>query len=119
MFFGEYLLERGLVNSDRILDALEIQYKRRIPLGRLAIREGIMSVDQVLKTLVWSREADVRFGVTAINAGYLEEGFLVHLLRIQQVELPRLGDILVDMGAIDRPTMKMALTDFERLKVKN
>ncbi len=78
-----------------------------------------MTVDQVLKTLVWSKEADVRFGVTAVEAGYLKVEDLAHLLKIQQEELPRLGGILVDMGAIDGPAKEMALADFERSRLKD
>ena len=49
-FFGQFLLERGEITREQLLDASEYQHSINTPLCALAVEEGYLSQEQ-LKTL--------------------------------------------------------------------
>ena len=110
--FGSYLIEQGLVTREQVLQALDTQHIFRVPIGRIAVSEGKMSETQVLETLNCHTDYDQSFGAAALKLGFLRTDDLQHLLRVQKAETRLIGEILVEMGAIDRPTMESKLQEF-------
>lgn len=66
----------------------------------------------VVKAEQSSREKAFLLGNIMVRAGVLSQAQLDDALATQQRTLRRLGDILIDMGAVDRPTLK----EFARLQ---
>lgn len=97
--FGDWLVQRRVVSASQMLKALDLQYKNRIPVGQLALREGAMNVDQVFETLEWGSVNGERFGETAISRGFLTADGLAKLLDLQVHELPSICEELIAVGA--------------------
>ena len=106
MWFATYLYRRGLITAEQVVEASIRQSDERIPLGRLALETKKLSVKGIAKILQAQTEGDQRFGKTAVRLGLLTERDVADLLMIQNDRLPAMGDVLVEMGAIDRETME-------------
>ena len=114
--FGSFLIQVYNINTDIILEALEIQQKKTIPIGRLAIDLGYMSVRQIMDTLFAQGDSKKRFGQFAIELGFITKENLQTLLKSQKSERPELGDILVDMKVMDRTRCNKCLEEFTQWK---
>ncbi len=122
MRLGRFLVSRDLVTVNEIVKALEIQRQKQRPLGRIAFVESLLTLDQVAtiidlqsdgrETVQDDRASDL-FGELAIQLGYLAEHQVEELLNIQRRSRPRIGEILVEMGAISEFRLNAALQDFQ------
>jgi len=50
-FFGQYLLEKGRINSQQLLAALEFQKTISMPIGVMALERGWLSAAQIKEVL--------------------------------------------------------------------
>lgn len=110
-FFGTFLVERGLATAEQVLKAIDWQARSRPLIGRVALQTGKMSVEQVFDTLNRMPTIGKRFGEVALESGYLTEGDLAELLRLQQQTRP-LGELLVEAGALSAAQLRAALEAF-------
>jgi len=111
-FFGYYLVEKGLVNVEQVLLALDQQRDFMTPIGHLARRENLLSEEAVFQVLERQQETHRPFGATAMELGLLTQDEVGDLLRAQ-MKRPAIGELLVEMGAIDRGTLERELHTFE------
>lgn len=109
--FGSFLVRRGLLTADQVLEAVDRQNSLRPFLGRLAIEEGRLSVRQLFDTLKQMQPCD-RFDETVVRLGHLTQADLGHLYTLQSKRVPSLDKILVSMGAVNRETVKAELGNF-------
>ncbi len=118
VFFGYYLVERGLVTSDHVLEALDRQHTDRVPIGQLAQRTGTLTKEQVYEVLnhqddeVKQGQPKKPFGQVAREMGLLKKRDIVMLLGEQSFRRKPLGEILVEMGAITEDRMESELQFF-------
>ena len=112
--FGRHLVERGLVSRDTVDAAVMRQAKLRPPLGEIALLEDILTDEEVADVLEMQRDPRP-FGELAVEAGFLSVADLGVLLEAQSHGVPRLGEILVNMGAIDRGTLERELRVYSRV----
>lgn len=102
MRFGEFLIAEGRVNGDQIGLSLAEQKRRQIPIGLLAMHSGLLNSAEVHRVLRAQshRRSWRRFGDVAQEMGLLTGGEVRTLLARQRRTRPRLGQILVEQGAI-------------------
>ncbi len=110
--FGSFLIDVHNIDTNVILEALEIQQKQTIPIGRLAMDLRYMSVRQVMDTLFAQGDSTRLFGEIAIELGFITKENLITLLKSQKNEMPELIKILVDMKVIDHTQCDKLLTEF-------
>lgn len=96
-FFGNYLLDRGLINAAQLREVLALQDSVRVKLGILAIDAGYMNAEQVERTNALQTKVDKRFGEIAIDEGFLTEEQLSELLGKQNKR-----HLLISQALIDR-----------------
>lgn len=113
--FGRYLIKKGVVDVQHIVAALEIQRAERRSVADLAVEEGMMSDTQAkeILDLTGGTVADDMFGEIAIHFGYLVDEQLEVLLIQQRAEVRRVGDILVDLGVIEKAPLEQYLAEYE------
>ena len=89
--FVVYLYQQGRLDAVESMVVMDSLVKRRPPIGRIAVREGLLSVKEVMTILAAQSDAGprIRFGEMAVRMGYLTEGDLDWLLRTQQAEVNR------------------------------
>lgn len=112
-FFGNYLLNRGLVTANQLSDALAVQKQTRLKLGVLAINAGYMTPEQVEKVHAEQQRADKRMGDIACEMGFLTPAQVDELLSAQGAAHLQLGQALVDSGAMTNASFADALNSYK------
>jgi hypothetical protein len=113
MTFGAYLVECGAVTRRQLLAALTEQRRRSLPIGKLATREHLMSDKDVLQVLDSQlAEPEVLAGELAVAAGLMTTGDVEHLLEMQLDSRERVGEVLVEMGAISEEELEHRLREY-------
>jgi hypothetical protein len=103
------LLANHWISASLALEALDRYFETRIPLGRLALAEGILKVGPVLHILDEQlAEGSIgdprRFGEIAVALGYLDEVHVRALLAAQAAVPPSFEQILIDLGVFEGMT---------------
>lgn len=110
MWFASYLCEEGVITGDQFADAARIRLARTPMLGGLAMRMGLLTMKQCREILTAQADTpEKQFGSLAIEKGFLTREQLNALVVAQMESAPRLGEILVETGAISRSQMLDAL----------
>lgn len=110
-FFGNYLLEKKIITTEQLLDALQEQSKVHLKLGTLAIHEGYMTANEVDNIIILQTHQDKKFGELAIEQGYLTPGQVDSLLEAQKPDYLLLGQVLIEKGILSN-------TQFENIMVQ-
>ncbi|MEX2315769.1 MAG: hypothetical protein WD669_01365 [Pirellulales bacterium] len=117
MHFGLYLHRNGIITADELVAALEVQTKRLVPIGQLALEEGILSARNIFDILRAQHDAPhERFGELAIEMGLLRRDDLMRLLMIQADRKLPIGQILVWQGVLTEQQVDEALNDFRQIQ---
>ncbi|RMG19446.1 MAG: hypothetical protein D6729_05215 [Deltaproteobacteria bacterium] len=112
-FFGQFLLERGVVSRDALVTALELQDERNMRLGAYAVRRGYMTEADAERLNHQQLTVDRRFGELAVEAGLLTPEQVQELLTLQQNDYLLLGEALLELGQLDRATLERELKAFK------
>jgi len=121
--FGQFLVTRGVVNEEAVINALNLQKERTLPIGKIALREKLLSVKQVFHILNeqgknYNNGQQGKnyklFGQIAVELGYLTEQDVRKLLEIQQKSRPLLGELLVEIGALSQHELERELAEYSR-----
>ena len=112
-FFGNYLLEKRIITTDQLLDALQEQARVHLKLGTLAIHHGYMTASEVDRIIVLQTHQDKKFGELAIEEGYLTEEQLDALLAEQKPDYLLLGQVLIEKGILTNTEFENALIEYQ------
>ena len=115
MQFGLFLVHRRVITRNEFVTALETQLASRPQLGRLALEEERLSVQQVFQLL--GAQCDLpeeRFGDLAIECGMMTEADLTELLRVQSELTRPMSDILVELGYITSEEKREYMVEFRK-----
>ncbi len=101
LMFGRFLLARGHITLQQLIDAVRWQRAQRPPVGRIAMSWGILSANQVYEILSHKSPED-RFCDVAVRRGYMT-GFqrLAVLGRQREMQKP-IGSYFVEHGILSR-----------------
>lgn len=112
-FFGNYLLDKGLVNPERLSDALGKLSETKLRLGVLAINAGIMTAAQVDKVHAEQQRVDKRIGEIMVDMGYATQEQVLELLKTQPSAHLLLGQTLVNDGVMTNSQFETALNSYK------
>lgn len=113
-YFGQYLLNRGLIKPEQLTDALEYQRSVHVKLGVLAVNAGLLTAGQVESVHNMQKKVDKRFGELAIEMGYITEEQIKSLLDTQKQGHLMLGQALLDRNYFTMDQLKAALDDYKK-----
>ena len=113
-FFGQYLLEKGRITSQQLVDALEYQKSISSPIGALALDHGLLTADQVKMILGRQLKSGKRFGELAASLGLLTQAQVDELLQAQSSHKLLLGEALMVKGYISVETLERELREYKR-----
>jgi hypothetical protein len=115
MKFGLYLKNKGVISAEQLVAALGVQESKTVPLGQLAIEEGILTARQVFTVLCSQSEfPHERFGEAAIELGLMTQEQLMRLLVIQIDRKLPLFEILIRQRAVTPAQAEEELAEFRR-----
>ncbi|MCI7766893.1 MAG: chemotaxis protein CheX [Oscillospiraceae bacterium] len=112
-FFGNYLLNKQLVDTKQLADALAVQKQTRPRLGVLAINAGYMTAEQVDMVHAEQQRVDKRIGDIACDMGFLTHEQVEELLSSQGAAHLQLGQALVNSGAMTNTEFAEALNSYK------
>ena len=98
-------------------DALSTLREDSVPLGRLALEAGYITMQEILDILNLQSGSSRRFGEIAVSLGYMEPENISELLEIQASRRRRLSDVLVELGAIRESELNAEIMDFVRTRL--
>lgn len=113
-YFGNYLLNRGLVSPQQLHKALDYQANTRLKLGVLAINAGYMDYGQVNRVHEEQKKVDKRIGELAVEMGYLTEQQLEELLSTQKSSYLLLAQSLIDNDYLTMEQLETALNEYKK-----
>ena len=117
MHFGLHLVRKGIIEASHFVAALEQQLQDMVPIGQMAIDEGVLTMRQVFEVL--RAQSDVppeRFGDAAVERGVLTQGDLAQLLMKQSDRKRPFSEILVEQGVLTEEQAAEELSAFRRAR---
>lgn len=94
--FGKYLLDKGLITTDAIINARLLQRRNNRMIGELARDKGWLTEDQILRVLILQEERFDKFGEIAGREKYLTKEQLVIFLNSKMILTCILGRLWSD-----------------------
>jgi len=108
-FFGQFLLERGVIDAPQLLRALELQRASNPMLGEIAQAHGLLDAAQVRLINERQRREGRRFGDIAQELDLLTAAQVDVLVEEQKARRKLFGAILVEEGMVDEETLEREL----------
>ena len=112
MFFGQYLLSKGVIDRDALIDGIERQRRTNLSLTELAVRRGFLEPKRAEAILLRYRTTDADLEELCLESGLLDREQVDELLRIQQSDWVRIGAALVAGGHLTRDEVEERLNQF-------
>ncbi len=113
MQFGLYLKNRGVISAEQLVAAVEVQQARLVPIGQLALEEGMLNPREIFSILRGQCNAPHDyFGEMAIEMGLLARDDVMRLLMIQSERKRPIGEILVEQGVLSESQLKAELAAY-------
>jgi CheY-specific phosphatase CheX len=117
-FFGQYLLEKGRISSQALVEALQFQKNVKPPIGVLALEHGMLSADQIKLVLARQSHSDKRFGELAVSLGLLTQTQIDDLQQKQPTHKIQLGEALIVKGFISVDVLERELKEYKKEEEK-
>lgn len=118
-FFGQYLLEKGKITREQLLEAVEHQKSINVSLGTVALEKGMLNPDQINKIHFEQRKTDKKFGELAVTLGLLTADQVDQILKAQMSRHVYLGEALVKKGFLTLEQLDQALKQYESEQAKD
>ncbi len=112
--FGSFLLNKKLVPTEQLMDALNYQSSVRLKLGVLAVNAGYMTSDDIKKVHDVQSKVDKKFGEIAIEMGFLDDEKVNKLLSAQKTGYLLLGQALVDKNYLTMKQFEEAINIYKK-----
>lgn len=113
-FFGQYLLNKGLLTTAQLSECLALEQSVRVKLGVLAMNAGVLTADQVEEIHELQRSRDKRFGEIAIEKEYLTVEQLDELLGKQSSKQLSLSQAILDQGYLNLAELESAMASYNQ-----
>lgn len=112
-FFGNFLLSKGAVPADKLVDALQKQSSTYLKLGTLAIHAGLLTAADVDRIVIMQTHQDKKFGELAVENGFLTKDQVDELLSAQKPDYLLLGQILIEDGLLTNTQFEDLLQEYQ------
>lgn len=112
-YFGNYLLNKNIITTEKLKEALEYQKSVHVKLGVLAINLGYMNSTQVQEVHQLQMKVDKKFGEIALQIGYLNKYQLQTLLSTQKQSYLQLSQALIDKKFLTLDQLENALDAYK------
>lgn len=112
-FFGQFLLERGVLDAQQLLAAIELQHKNNLKFGEYAVAHGYVTAAEVEQIKNLQQTRDIMFGEAAVELGILSAETVATILQKQKNDHLLLGEALLRLGYLDEDTLQRELAVFK------
>ena len=116
MFFGQYLLSKGVISREALIDAIELQRRSNLSLTELAVRQGYLTQEQNSAIQIRYRTSDAALETLCLESGLITREQLDELIEIQRSDWVRIGAALVAGGNLTRDEVEQRLAEFQEVQ---
>ncbi|OGF68176.1 MAG: hypothetical protein A2Y62_05275 [Candidatus Fischerbacteria bacterium RBG_13_37_8] len=113
-FFGQYLLEKGVITKQQLLEAVAFQEQQNIKFGVYAMRKGYISKEQLESVLKEQKNSDMKFGEIAVKLRFLSDDQVLEIITKQQNDHIYLGTALVMKGFMRKEALEKELKEYQQ-----
>jgi len=113
MFFGQYLVENGIVTRDVLVKAIELQERTNLSFGDTAVKMGFLSREDAERINLAQRSEDMRIGDLSVKMGLLTEDQVLAILAQQKKNHLYIGEALVRVGGLTAEDLPVHLARFK------
>jgi CheY-specific phosphatase CheX/mannitol/fructose-specific phosphotransferase system IIA component len=112
-FFGQFLVERGIVSREALLKAIELQEEKNLKLGEMAVAMGFVSPAEIERAHRAQFSRDIRLGDLLVEMGILTQKQLHEVMTRQKNSHLYIGEALVLVGALSNELLQQYLAEFK------
>ncbi len=112
-FFGQFLVEKGLVNRESLLQAIELQEQKNLKLGEMALSMGYVTQADIERAHNAQMSKDIKLGDMLVEMGILTLNQLNEVITRQKNTHLYIGEALVLVGALTSDNLQKYLADFK------
>ena len=112
-FFGQFLVEQGIVTSEALLNAINLQDKNNLKLGEMAVAMGLITAADIQRAHNAQMSKDVRLGDLLVEMGFLTRVQLNDVVTRQKNTHLYIGEALVQVGSLTSDELQKHLDAFK------
>lgn len=119
-FFGQYLLERGAVNREQLLKAVEYQKSVNLSLEDICLNKGLLDKKKIEGIYnIQRNDLDREFGEIVLSEGNMTKEQLDAVLKEQKETRIYIGESFVKIGALTPEQLEQYLADYKEEQEKD
>lgn len=112
-FFANYLLEKHIIDSEQLIQALRHKHNLNQSLDTIALSSGYMTREEIEDVHNMQTARDIEFVRMALHMGYLTMSQASELEEAQHFGYLLLGRAVVDLGFCSKERMSQTIADYE------
>lgn len=112
-FFGNYLLEKQIITSEQLLEALRHKHANALAVDALALSSGYMTIEEIEDVHNMQTIKDAEFVRLALRMGYLTISQASELEEAQHFGYLLLGHSVIELGFCTQEEMAKVIADYE------
>lgn len=112
-FFGQFLVEQGIVSRDALITAIDLQDHKNLKLGEMAVSMGYITQQDIERAHNAQMSKDMKLGDLLVEMGILTLTQLNDVITRQKNTHLYIGEALVQIGALTSENLQQHLADFK------
>lgn len=112
-FFGQFIVEQGLVSRDALVTAIDLQDQKNLKLGEMAVSMGYITQADIERAHNAQMSKDMKLGDLLVEMGFLTLTQLTDVIARQKSTHLYIGEALVQVGALTSENLQQHLADFK------
>ncbi len=112
-FFGQFLVEKGVVTRDDLLKAMDLQERKNLKLGEMAMAMGYVTEADINRAHNAQLSKDIRLGDMLVEMGIMTAEQLADVITRQKNTHLYIGEALVLVNAITSEQLQEHLDAFK------
>jgi|SRR5579859_2200443 len=112
-FFGQWLLENGIIDGEELLAGIACQERTNRKFGETAIALGLLGHEGLEMLRTAQRTEDLKLGELAVKLRLMTTEQVDQVLRAQANSHIRIGEALVETGAVSKEELARHLAAFK------
>ena len=114
VYFGKYLEAKGMITNEQYRAIISDSKNARVKMGLLAVEAGYMTTEQADEVNMLQQMQDRRFGDIAVEKGYLTEEKVESLLKQQGDEYLLFVQALVDQNILTLEQIQKEMNAYKK-----
>lgn len=111
-FFGQFLVEKGVVSRADLLAAIALQEQKNLKFGEMAVAMGYVTAADIERAHNAQFSQDMKLGDILVAVGLLTVEQLQEVIARQKATHLYIGEALVQVGALASDQLQQHLRDF-------